>query len=86
MTVSVLWACFASALVWSGLKRGIAALRWTGLALFGVTVVKALIVDILILEGAYRIVALMALGALLLGVGWGYQRISKAASASGETA
>jgi len=90
MTVSVLWACFASALVWSGLKRGVAALRWTGLALFGVTVVKALIIDILILEGAYRIIALMALGALLLGVGWGYQRISKAAAAApaepGETA
>ncbi len=75
MLVSVLWATFAAALVGTGLSRGLAALRWTGLALFGATVLKAIFIDITILEGIYRIAALMALGALLLGAGWGYQRM-----------
>ena len=81
MTASVIWAVYASALVAAGLKMKRAAARWAGLALFGLTVMKAFFVDIPVLEGVYRVAALIALGVLLLAAGWGYQRIRKGAEA-----
>jgi uncharacterized membrane protein len=77
MTASVVWALYASALVGVGLRAKLPAARWAGLALFGLTVLKAAFVDIPVLEGAYRVGALIALGALLLAAGWGYQRIRR---------
>ena len=77
MTASVVWALYASALVGVGLRAKLPAARWAGLALFGLTVLKAVFVDIPVLEGAYRVGALIALGALLLAAGWGYQRIRR---------
>ncbi|MEI9971532.1 MAG: DUF2339 domain-containing protein [Ignavibacteriota bacterium] len=45
------------------------ALRVTGLSLFGITLVKALIVDMSELREFYRIVALLILGLILFGCG-----------------
>jgi uncharacterized membrane protein len=87
MTASMVWALYASVLVAAGLRAKLPAARWAGLALFGLTVLKACFVDIPVLEGIYRVGALIALGVLLLAAGWGYQRISKGAEASpGEAA
>lgn len=77
MTASVVWAVYAAALVAAGLKMKLAPARWAGLALFGLTVLKAFFIDIPVLEGAYRVGALIALGLLLLAAGWGYQQIRK---------
>ena len=82
MTASVVWAVYAAALVAAGLRMKLAPARWAGLALFGLTVLKAFFVDIMVLEGVYRVGALIALGVLLLAAGWGYQQIRKSAEAA----
>jgi uncharacterized membrane protein len=50
------------------------ALRIAGLILFGITLLKAMVIDIGELREFYRIVALLILGLVLLGVAWKYQR------------
>lgn len=80
-TVSVLWALYSSALIAGGLRRGVAALRWSGLALFGLTVLKVSLFDLASLDGGYRAVALLVLGVLLLAAAWAYQRISREGAA-----
>lgn len=74
MALSVLWAGYAAALAALGFVRRIAAVRWAALALFAVTVVKALLVDIAQLQKIYRIIVFFVLGILLLLVAWGYHR------------
>jgi uncharacterized membrane protein len=50
-------------------------LRWTGLGLFGLTVLKVFMFDMSGLDQIYRIVAFFVL-AILLGVAaWAYQRV-----------
>jgi uncharacterized membrane protein len=54
--------------------RRSAALRWAALALFGLTVIKAMLVDIAELQQLYRIIVFFVLGLLLLSVAWGYHK------------
>jgi len=65
---------YAGALTAAGFRYKVRALRIAGLVLFGLTLCKALIVDISVLREFYRIVALLILGLILLGVAWKYQR------------
>lgn len=74
MALSVLWAAYAAALAALGFVRRIAAMRWAALALFALTIVKAMLVDIAQLEQFYRIIVFFVLGILLLLVAWGYHR------------
>ena len=75
--LSVLWSVYAAALVAAGFRWKWPLLRWSGLSLFGLTLGKVILVDMSQLEQFYRIVAFLALGLLLLGVAWGYQRITR---------
>ena len=86
MSMSLLWSVYATALVTAGLKWGSALLRWAGLALFGLTVLKAFFVDIPVLEGFYRFVALIALGLLLIAAAWGYQKLARGEAKQQEVA
>lgn len=74
MALSVLWAAYAAALAALGFMRRIAAIRWASLALFALTIVKAMLVDIAELEQIYRIIVFFVLGVLLLLVAWGYHK------------
>ncbi len=74
LTVSMLWTAYASALMFFGLARRIAGLRWQALGLFGLAAGKVLIYDLANLQGFYRIVSSIALGAVLLVVSFLYQR------------
>ena len=74
MALSVLWAGYAAALAALGFVRRIATVRWAALALFALTVIKAMLVDIAQLREIYRIVVFFVLGILLLLVAWGYHR------------
>ena len=49
-------------------------LRWQALALLVFTIVKAFVYDMRNLSQGYRVVSLMALGALLLAVSFAYQK------------
>lgn len=74
MALSVVWATYAALLAAIGFSRRSAWIRWAALALFALTVVKAMLVDIAVLAQLYRIIVFFVLGILLLLVAWGYHR------------
>jgi uncharacterized membrane protein len=74
MALSVLWATYAAALAAAGFVRHSASVRWASLALFALTIVKAMLVDIAQLQQLYRIIVFFVLGVLLLLVAWGYHK------------
>jgi uncharacterized membrane protein len=74
LSLSLLWSTYAGLLTAAGFRFRLRALRSTGLVVFGVTLVKVLLEDIPELRQFYRIVALLALGLVLLGAAWIYQR------------
>ncbi len=69
------WFLLASvvALV-AGFRRRSALLRWEGLVLLAVTIVKVFVMDTSQLSQGYRIVSFLTLGVLLLGVSFAYQK------------
>ncbi len=73
-TYSAIWMIYGAALMWIGFWKRSAFLRWQALLLLAVTVIKVFIVDTSQLAFGYRIVAFIALGALLMGVSFVYQR------------
>ncbi len=75
MALSVLWSAYAAALTAAGFRLRRSALRTAGLVLFGLTLIKVVSVDMAELRQLYRIVAVLALGVLLLAVAWAYQRM-----------
>ena len=74
MALSVLWAAYAAALAAAGFVRRSASVRWAALALFALTIIKAMLVDIAQLQQLYRIIVFFVLGVLLLLVAWGYHK------------
>ncbi|MDP2784463.1 MAG: DUF2339 domain-containing protein [Sulfurimicrobium sp.] len=74
LSLSLLWAAYATLLILVGVRRDIAALRWQALALFGLLVGKVFLYDLSLLDKAYRIVSFFALGTALLVVSFFYQR------------
>ena len=74
LALSLLWSAYAGLLTAAGFRVRLRALRSTGLVVFGFTLAKVVSVDIPELRQFYRIVALLALGLVLLGAAWVYQR------------
>jgi uncharacterized membrane protein len=74
LALSVLWSAFAGSMTAAGFRLRLRAARVAGLVLFGVTLVKVVFLDISELRQFYRILALLALGVVLLVVAWKYQR------------
>ena len=58
----------------SGWIRSSAFLRWMGLGLFGVTVLKFLIADLQTVDIFWRFLTALVVGAALLAVSYAYQR------------
>jgi uncharacterized membrane protein len=74
LALSVLWTVLAGLMTAAGFRFQVKAWRGAGLVLFGITLVKVVFFDISELRQFYRILALLALGLVLLGVAWKYQR------------
>jgi uncharacterized membrane protein len=75
MALSVFWAIYATVVLAVGFRFRSARLRWTALALYGITVAKVFVLDMAGLDQLYRILAVLVL-ALLLGLAAAvYQRI-----------
>ncbi|SPF38958.1 conserved membrane hypothetical protein [Candidatus Sulfopaludibacter sp. SbA4] len=74
LALSILWSVFAGSLTAAGFRFEQRALRVAGLVLFGITLVKVVFLDISELRQFYRILALLALGLVLMAVAWAYQR------------
>lgn len=75
MALSLLWSFYAAALAALGFRFRLRSVRSAGLVLFGITLLKVVFIDISELRQLYRIVALLALGLLLLRVAWAYQSL-----------
>jgi hypothetical protein len=80
-SLSVLWAAYAAALLAAGLRRNQRALRLAAFGLFGLTVVKVLLIDTAELEAVYRILGCLTLGALLVTGSFAYTRFLRGGAA-----
>jgi uncharacterized membrane protein len=65
-TLSAWYAVYGFCLVVLGFMRNLAALRWAGIGVLGLTVLKILTIDLAEAPTVLRIVSLMILGVLLL--------------------
>lgn len=74
-TYSAVWTLFAFALLGLGLWRDNQALRFAGLGILALTLVKLFLVDMSELDGLYRVAAFIGLGAALVATGYVYQRV-----------
>jgi uncharacterized membrane protein len=77
VAVSIAWTVYAAALVAIGFWRNSGFLRWSGIAIFLVTVAKVFLVDLDRLETVYRVGSFLVLGVLLLAISYLYQRARK---------
>jgi uncharacterized membrane protein len=78
LSLSVVWALYASGLFIVGRIRRLRLLRVMALGLLSVTTLKAFIWDLSSLDRAYRIISFIMLGAILLVVSYFYQRSQQA--------
>jgi uncharacterized membrane protein len=74
MGLSLLWAVFAAALIFVGMRKASPLLRWMGILLLIVTVAKVFVSDLGFLEGIYRILSFAVLGLALLLVSFYFTR------------
>ena len=71
---SAIWLVYGAALMTIGFRRRSAFVRWQSLILIAFTICKVFLYDFSQLGGSYRIVSFIALGAVLLGISFIYQR------------
>ena len=71
---SAIWLVYGVALMGVGFRKRSAFARWQSLILIAFTICKVFLYDVSQLGGSYRIVSFIALGAVLLGISFIYQR------------
>jgi len=74
MTYSIAWAMFALVLLVIGIAKRARALRYAGLGLLGVTILKLFFHDLASLDQLYRIGAFVAVAAIAMLASFAYQR------------
>jgi hypothetical protein len=77
MSLSVLWGAYAIALLVVGFWQNVRSLRLAALALFGLTAIKLVLVDMARVEEVYRIISFFVLGILMIGASYLYHRVEK---------
>jgi uncharacterized membrane protein len=71
---SAVWLAFALVLFVAGIRLRSQPVRFAGLAVLALVVLKVFVGDMSNLEGLYRIASFVGLGLCLVGIGWLYQR------------
>jgi uncharacterized membrane protein len=71
---SAVWLALALALFVAGLRLSHKQVRYAGLGVMLIVVLKVFLLDTAGLEGLYRIASYIGLGFCLVGIGWLYQR------------
>jgi uncharacterized membrane protein len=74
-TYSIVWLAFGVALLGIGIAVNSQRARLASAAVIALTVVKAFLVDMSTLTGAYRALSFICLGLVLVAIGWFYQRV-----------
>lgn len=81
---SIAWLAYAGALLAAGLWRGKKSLRYASLAVLLLAVLKVFFFDLGQLEGLWRALSFLGLGAVLVGIGYLYRRYVFGGPAAGE--
>jgi uncharacterized membrane protein len=74
-TYSIGWLGFGVALLGVGLLVNSERARLASAVVIALTILKAFVIDMSTLTGAYRALSFMGLGIVLVAIGWLYQRI-----------
>lgn len=74
-TYSAVWLLFGVALLAAGVWFESVTLRAASAAVIVLTVLKVFFIDMSDLTGIYRALSFLGLGAVLIGIGWLYQRL-----------
>ncbi len=74
LSISILWALYASLLTGFGIARRIRGARILGILTLGITILKVFFFDLSSLQTLYRIISFIVLGLLLLAVSYSYNR------------
>lgn len=74
--MSLWWGLFAIGLISVGFWRRLSAVRYCGLALIGVAVVKALAFDLVGVSPGWRVLSVIGLGLLLLVIAGAYAKLA----------
>ena len=74
LSLTILWAVYGVGVISVGIIRQYSVARLAGIGLLAMSVLKLFAYDVFLLEQEYRVVAFITLGALLLGIGFAYQR------------
>jgi uncharacterized membrane protein len=74
-TYSAVWLLFGVVLLGGGLWLRSLPLRIASAAVLVLTVLKVFLIDLSNLTGIYRALSFLGLGAVLIGIGWLYQRL-----------
>jgi uncharacterized membrane protein len=74
-TYSAVWLVFGVALLAAGIWLRSLPLRIASAAVVTLTVLKVFLIDMSDLTGIYRALSFLGLGAVLIGIGWFYQRM-----------
>ncbi|MHB8126119.1 MAG: DUF2339 domain-containing protein [Desulfitobacteriaceae bacterium] len=74
VALSLVWGIHAVILILLGFWRRLRGLRWFGLGFLSLVILKVFLYDLSNLSTPYRILSFVALGILLLGISWLYQR------------
>src|SRR5262249_4186759 len=74
-TYSAVWLVFGVALLAVGVLLRSQAVRYASAAVVFLTVLKVFLIDMRDLTGIYQGLSFIGLGAVLLGIGWLYQRL-----------
>ncbi|MCI0407051.1 MAG: DUF2339 domain-containing protein, partial [Acidobacteria bacterium] len=77
LSVSAWWLLFATGLVGFGFRRDLKSLRWAGIAVAGLAVVKVFAVDLSSLDALYRVASVAILGLVSLSIAYLYHRKGK---------
>lgn len=71
---SAIWLIYGAVLMAVGFRKRSSFIRWQSLVLIAVTIMKVFLYDVSALDKGYRIISFVALGAVLLGISFVYQR------------
>jgi uncharacterized membrane protein len=74
-TYSAVWLLFGVALLAAGIRFHTLMLRIASAAVVTLTALKVFLIDMSDLTGIYRALSFLGLGAVLIGIGWFYQRL-----------
>lgn len=77
--ISVLWAAYAAVLLTVGFASHSPPVRWTGLGLLALTVLKLLTYDLSELPGVNRAMTFLAGAVVVAAAAWGYHRLTRLA-------